>query len=205
VNAVVTPIGRVELPEVVIRFPDLFTATQINNEGEFKFRANFVFSPNSKAFKIAEAAHLAVATDKWKGNAANVIRSLSKDKNSLRNGDDQLAKDGSIRNGYEGMKFVAATSKTAPLVVAASRIDPNTGRLKIYLTERDKDDQAIYDCAIVNAKVEFYAMEKEKIGKGIFCTLRGVQFVRDGKNFSGSRPAALDEFAALATEDDPLG
>lgn len=207
-SVVMIPIGRVDLPEVVLRFPDLLVATQVKGKGEFKYRSNLVFATNSKAANVANAAVLAVATEEWKNNAANVLRSLSKDKNSLRKGDDQLAKDGSIRNGYEGMLYVSATRRVidgAPLVCAADRIDPSTGKLKRYFSDKDVDDQTPYDGSIVNANVDFYAYEKEGQGKGIFCTLRGVQYVRNGKNFSGSRPADLDDFKILATEEnDPF-
>ena len=50
-----------------------------------------------------------------------------------------------------------------------------------------------YAGCYVNASLEFWAQDNQW-GKRINCTLRGVQFYRDGDSFSAGRPADSDEF-----------
>lgn len=50
-----------------------------------------------------------------------------------------------------------------------------------------------YAGCYVNASLEFWAQDNA-YGKRINCTLRGIQFLRDGDSFSAGRPADADEF-----------
>jgi hypothetical protein len=54
-----------------------------------------------------------------------------------------------------------------------------------------------YAGCYVNTTVEFWAQDNS-YGKGIRCTLLGVQFLRDGDAFSAGSVATPDDFEALA-------
>jgi hypothetical protein len=50
-----------------------------------------------------------------------------------------------------------------------------------------------YAGCYVNASVEVWVQDNQW-GKRVNCTLRGVQFLRDGDAFGGGAPASADEF-----------
>ena len=47
---------KVKLANVRLAFPDLFEATQVNGQGDHKFRATFLLTPDHPANKDIEAA-----------------------------------------------------------------------------------------------------------------------------------------------------
>jgi hypothetical protein len=55
----------------------------------------------------------------------------------------------------------------------------------------------IYGGCYVNASVELWAQENAS-GKGMRCSLNGVQFLRDGDSFGGGAPANPDDFEDIA-------
>ncbi|MDC9591979.1 DUF2815 family protein, partial [Xenorhabdus sp. XENO-10] len=67
---------KIKLPNVRLAFPDLFEATQVNGQGDYKFRSAFLISKARKdLIAEIEAAILKVATDKWGVKAEGIIKS----------------------------------------------------------------------------------------------------------------------------------
>ena len=87
--------------------------------------------------------------------------------------------------------FISARSKSRPTVV---------DRDKTPLTEQDGRP---YGGCFVNAIVELWAQDNQ-FGKRINATLAGVQFLKDGDAFGGSRPADPDEFEAVDDNNSDL-
>lgn len=181
-----------KLQKVRLAFPVLWTPSNVNGEGPLKFSANLIIEPGSPAAKVAQAGVDAAATAKWGIKGPGIAKMLGKDKKSLRNGNEHLDKSGDVRNGFEDMLYVVAKSKVRPTVIDQNR------------TPLSEESGKPYAGCYVNAHVEFYAMDKPGQGKGLFCTLTGIQFLEDGDAFGGGKAADPEEFEKLATEVEDL-
>jgi hypothetical protein len=169
-----SPAGRLMLRNVRLAFPALFEPSSYG-EGDPAYSATLIMDPQQA--EVVEKALAAVAREKWGAKADAQLKALrASGKVCLRDGDEKADYD-----GFEGMMFVAARSKTRPTVVDGQR-QP--------ITERDG---RIYAGCYVNASIEVWAQDNA-YGKRVNATLRGIQFVRDGEAFGGGRPAAADEF-----------
>lgn len=181
--ATTQPTGRMMLKNVRLSFPSLFTPTTVNGEGDPRYGATFIIPIDHPQLADINKTIEAVAAEKWTKQAAAVLSGLRKqDKVALRDGDTKPNYD-----GFPGNWFVAASAKESarPTVVDQNRAP---------LTERDGKP---YAGCFVNASVEFWAQDNA-FGKRVNCTLRGVQFLRDGDAFSAGRPADADEFEEVS-------
>lgn len=179
------PAGRVMLKDVRLSFPNLFKATKVGSDpnAEPRFSANFLIEPGSDLHKLCEAKIEAVGKEKWG-------KDWTAQKNAMEKKDRIALHDGDLKPNYEGYPgnlFLTATAKanSKPTVIDANKepLAESSGRP--------------YSGCYVNASVEFWAQESKDWGNRINCTLRGVQFNRDGDAFSGSAPASTDEFDAV--------
>ena len=177
-----------------------------------KYGAQGIWAPGSEADKMARAAFMEAATAKWGPNAGNVVRSLSKDKKCLRVGNEMLTKDGSIRDGYADMFYIASYNQSPPAIAAHKLFNG-----KPVLIGEDgrgyQNGQPIevpfeivkpYGGCYVNLHVEIWAQDNS-FGRRINCSVLGVMFAGDGPSFGGGLvPASADEFASFAAkpEDD---
>lgn len=176
-----SPAGRIMLRNVRLAFPALFEPSSYG-EGDPAYSATLIMDPAQA--DAVDKAIAGVARDKWGAKAEAQLKALrAAGKVCLRDGDEKADYD-----GFEGMMFIAARSKTRPTVVDGQR-QPLT-----------QSDGRIYAGCYVNASLEVWAQDNA-YGKRINCTLRGVQFVRDGEAFGGGRPASADEFDELEAED----
>lgn len=173
------PIGRMMLRNVRVAFPNLFTATTVNGEGDPRYGASFILPPDHPQLAELRKKIDAVAAEKWKDKAAAQVKALEKQgKLALRDGDEKPSYD-----GFPGNFFVAASAKEG---ARPTVIDGN----KAALTEKDGK---IYAGCYVNASIDLWAQDNA-FGKRINAQLRGVQFLRDGDAFAAGRPADSDEF-----------
>jgi hypothetical protein len=169
---------KIFLKKVRLAFPELFEATQVNGQGDFKFRSTFLIDKSRKEL-IAEieAAILKVATAKWGAKAEGIIKSIRGNnmRFNFRDGDDKPDYD-----GFPGNMFIAASNKSRPLVIDNDR------------TPLTAQDGKPYSGCYVNATISIFAYDNN--GKGISASLGGVQFYRDGDAFSGGGVASVDDF-----------
>lgn len=173
------PIGRIMLNNARLAFPNLWEPTTVAGEGKPRYGAALLIPLDHPQMATIKAKIEAVAKDKWKDKAAAALAGLYKtDKVALHDGDTKPQYD-----GFAGMMFVSANSQeTAPPTVvdqARNPLGPKSGKP--------------YAGCYVNASLEFWAQDNQ-YGKRINCTLRGVQFYKDGDSFSAGRPADADEF-----------
>ncbi len=178
-----TPLGRVMLSNVRLSFPNLFEAKTVAGEGEPRYSAALMLETDHPQLAAVNKAIEAIAAEKWNKTAAATLAGLRKTgKVALHDGDEKPQYD-----GFPGNWFISASAKpnARPTVVDANRAP---------LTEKDGKP---YAGCYVNASVEFWAQDNQW-GKRINCTLRGVQFLRDGDAFSAGRPADSDEFADVS-------
>lgn len=203
------------LPDVRLSYPDIWKPgdpSVDSKTGETipgKFGCQAIFSPTSEAATRAKKVFLEVATAQWKQNAGNVVRALSKEKKCIRNGNDNLTNDGSVRDGYGDLLYIVARNKARPAIVAhkffngAPVIVGEDGAAYVDGKRVDVPFKVIppFGGCYVNLKVDIYAMDKPKIGKSINATLLAVQYLRDGPAFGASAGTA-EGFEDLGGEDE---
>ncbi|CDH07893.1 putative protein p50 [Xenorhabdus bovienii str. oregonense] len=173
---------KIKLPNVRPAFPELWEATQVNGQGDYKFRSAFLMPKERKDLMAEiEAAILKVATDKWGAKAEGIIKSIRGNnmRFNFRDGDDKPDYD-----GYAGCMYISASNKARPLVIDRDR------------TPLTAQDGRPYSGCYVNATIDIFAYDNN--GKGISATLLGVQFLRDGDAFTGGGVASVDDFDDLS-------
>lgn len=182
---------QIILPNVRLAFPDLWTpgTPPPGSQSGPKYGCHGIMAPESEAGKIAQAAFIAVAKEKWGEQYALVLETIERNKKCIRNGNHNLDKTAQVRNGYAGNLYIVAKNKIKPVV--CDRVFSNGKPL--LLTE---ESGRPYGGCIVNLSVDLYAMEKPGQGKQLNATLLAVQFVEDGERFGGSVGSA-DVFSDL--------
>lgn len=172
--------AKIQMKNVRLTFPVLFDAKQVNNQGDPKFSAAFLFEPTHPQVPELTAAIIAVATEKWGDKAMEELGKLkAADKICVHDGDSKSDYD-----GYAGMKFINASNKVRPLVIGAQR--------EVLAASDGKPYSGCY----VNAIIEVWA-QANQFGKRINASLLGVQFVKDGTRLAGGSVAAADDFEAI--------
>ncbi len=168
------------IKNVRISFADLFTARSFEDQ-EPKFSCTFLIPEGSELDKQIRAEIKRVAVAKWGAKAESILKSIQGNnmKFCYRPAGE---KD---YNGYDGMCFFKASNTSRPTVI---------DRDKTPLTQADGKP---YSGCYVNASVDFYAHNKG----GIACSLKGVQFFRDGDAFTGGGVASPDDFDDLGVEE----
>ena len=167
----------VMLKNVRLAFPQIFTPSQVNNEGKPAFSASFLMPPDHPDVLTIQRAIAKVANAKWADKGPEILKALiAGDKVCLHNGDAKSNSD-----GFVGNLFVSARSPTRPLVIAQDRS---------LLAEEDGKP---YSGCYVNAQIALWA-QANNFGKRVNAQLRGVQFLRDGEAFGGGAVAQADEF-----------
>ena len=176
------------LKNVRISFPDLFKPGKPMNEGDApKYGCQSIIEAGSDAEKVAKAAMAQTAQETFGANWQAIVKAMEKTKKCLRTGDDNLDKEGNIREGYAGKMYLVARNKAKPALVGGKNAD---GSFK-HLTEEDGKP---YGGCYANVKVDIKAMKaKEKIPNQIYASLLAVQFVRDGDAF-GAAPGTPEGF-----------
>lgn len=175
------------LENVRLSFPNLFVASSFSPDQAKKFSATFIFDKDSDTAKAVMAEISRVAKERWGEKAEPTLKSLkAQNKLALRDGSEKADKDGFGDSVY----FVNASTDKRPGVYDRDR------------TPLSVEDGRVYAGCYVNAVVEFWA-QSNQYGQRVNCSLKGVQFVRDGDPFGGATPATADDFPAL--EDMPVG
>lgn len=182
---------KLKLNNVRLSFADLFEAVQFDGKGDFYFGCQLLVPEGDPQKKLIDDAVAAVAKDKWGAKGAATLATLEGNPQKI------CWIDGKKREyeGYAGNWALSTKrnqSKGRPLVLDGQK-NPIVAA-----------DGKVYSGCYVNASVEFWAQDNG-YGKGVRCTLLGVQFFRDGDAFTAGSPASPDDFEALAegaTADD---
>lgn len=180
----------VQLKNVRLSFPDLWKPGRPMNEGDTpKYGGQFIIAPGSEAEKVAKEALIAAAQETFGANWQAIVKAMEKSKKCLRLGNDNLDKEGNVRQGYADMMYLVARNKAKPAIVAAKA--KNADGSWNYLTEADGKP---YGGCFVNVKVNIQAMKaKDKIPNQIYASLQAIQFVGDGEAF-GAGPGTPEGF-----------
>jgi hypothetical protein len=181
------PIGRILLKDARLAFPNLFEPTTVNGEGKPRYSATLIIPADHPQLEEIKKKIDAVAKEKWREKAPALLSGLYKTgKVALHDGDEKAQYD-----GFPGNMFItaAAQENAAPTVIDRDRtpLSQRSGRP--------------YAGCFVNASLELWVQDNA-YGKRVNCTLRGVQFYRDGDSFSAGRPAESDEFEDVSAGAD---
>lgn len=175
---------RFRLNNVRVAFPTLFKAEQFQGEGKFRCGVSLLLAPDHPQYKQVQKAIEAAAAAKWKDKAPAILKAAkAKDKIALRDGDLKPKYDGFAGNFYLSANCPGGDTEeeaTKPTVYTAD---------KVKITKASENP--IYAGCYANALIEFYA--DSRFGDGVFCTLVGIQFHKDGDAF-GAAPAREDDF-----------
>lgn len=210
----------VKLPNSRLFFNDLFEAKEFKNSKSFGATLGVV--PASATHNAVEAAIKEVADAKYgKRSAAKLA--------AMRPVPQQFPySDGNTKTweGAEGLMVLKGTKQEKagkPLVLSNVRysgdlVPAHVGKFVIIGDEkgtpygRDGDGKLVeltdctdeitvpYSGCYVNASVEFWAQDGDN--SGIRCSLRAVQFLKDGDAFAGGSKVAVDELDDLGSGAD---
>lgn len=177
------------LKNVRLSYPDLWKPGKPMNDGDApKYGGQFIMAMDSEAATVAKNAMIAAAQETFGANWQAIVNAMEKSKKCVRRGDDNLTKEGVIRDGYAGNLYIVARNRAKPLIIGP-RKGPD-GQFPVLTEEGGKP----YGGCFVNVKVDIKAMKaKEKIPNQIYATLLTVQFVADGEAF-GAAPGTAEGF-----------
>ena len=180
---------RITLEKVVLNDPSLFKKRATTEDGPEKYRANATLDPeNPKHAKQIKKVEKAIEQVK----AELGITKIKEGRTCFYEGNDTANDEGEVRQGYADMMVLRATSNKRPKVVDRDGGTPIT-----------EDDDMIHGGNIVNMIVDIYATNDKKIGgNGVFATLMGVQFVKEGTRFGGGSGLGDDAFGAVEDDED---
>lgn len=172
----------IQLKNVRLAFPDLFKPVAFEEGQEPKYGATFLIPKNSPQHKEIENAIKELAAAEWKGKAKATLESIQGNPQKYCYNDGDTGQRATY-DGYPGHFALSTKSKKRPTVVDRDK------------TPLSEGDERPYAGCYVNASVELWAQTGKHTG--MRCSLRGIQFVRDGDAFTAGSVASADEFDDL--------
>lgn len=182
---------EVTLKNVVLRFENVFNAKAVNN-GNPRYSATFLVPKGSETANTITKVISDLATEKWKDKGAAIVKKCMGSSLSSAWVDGELKADYS---GFEGMMSLTANrneTQGRPVVV-----DRRGQPVSV-------DDQLIYPGVTVIAKVDIYMQDHPDYGKGVRCSLLGIQYVKAGTPFTAGGAKATFEALEDDEEEDSL-
>lgn len=177
--------SKLILKNVVIAFPEVFEA-KVFGDSDPKFSLTALIEHGSDNDKKIQAAIKTVLDNKFGAKAEALFKQINgnSQRNSYTDGDTK-----SDLAGFAGKMALRTSSPIRPTVVDRDR------------TPLTREDGKIYSGVKANVIVNFFAYDN-KFGKGVSCSLAGVQFAEHGEPLGGATAASVDEFDDLSGDDD---
>lgn len=187
------------LSNVRLSFPHIAEPqVQQGETGERKtYNCEFILSPNDPGWAAWMQAVMAMAVDKWKEQAQNVINLCQQDRKKRCYGWGQEKinqKTFKVYDGYDGMVFIGAARQAKdgmPQIIdeQGKPVDPAN------LMACQAIARKLYGGCYVNAAIKPW-MQENKHGRGIRCDLVAIQFFADGTPFGEANIDASGLFGA---------
>jgi len=183
---------KMMLPNVRCSFLVLGEPEDYDGNKKFRWSATALIPYDSPLRKQVETGLLAVAVEKWEKKGAAVYENCMADPKA------SCWLDGKRKDydGYEGHMALTAhryLDKGRPLVMDKDKSPIYRADNSLY----EGKAGIIYSGCFVNMQVEFWAQNNTN-GKGLRCTLLGIQKYRDGDSFGGGSAPKDDDFAEIA-------
>ena len=189
------------LSNVRLSFPHLAEPQRQVNEQTGKerisYNCEFIMPQDHQGFQQFMQRYGALALDKWKEHANQVMQMIQADR-KLRcygKGEEKVNKKTfQPYDGYAGHVFITAGRDTAPQMIQAdgSAIDPTNTMAYQQLARK------MYGGCRVDAAVKPW-LQENKHGRGIRCDLIAVQFAADDTAFGEGAVDASGMFGAVAS------
>jgi hypothetical protein len=141
-----------------------------------------IFAKNSEFHKAVVAAMNKVCGEKYQ--SPEIWKTLQRDKRCLRTGEEQVDKNGNVRPAFKDQMLLVVKNPKPILIVDADRT--------ILTAESPRPYAGCY----VRPIVDIYAFEV-KGARGVYATITGLQFSKDGERISGGSTASVDDFQPL--------
>lgn len=182
---------RVKLEGVPVSFPHVFRKHSSIEDGTPKFSLNAIIDEETKAGRKARAAMDAAIEKAKKSLWGDNPPRIKDDRICLKDGNDMLDGSGEVRDGYQDVMYVKASTQKRPNVRDRDGKTP--------LTE---EDDKVIGGDICNVWLDVWPTKDKKLGgNGVFATLVGVQFVKEGNRFGGGKGLSDDDFDDLGDDD----
>lgn len=162
------------------------------------YEAESLMAPNHPGFAQFMQRYAAMAQEKWKAHAQQVMQMIANDR-KLRcfgQGHEKVNQQTlKMYDGYEGMVFISASKKSdkgAPQMIKpdGTAVDPmNTMEYQAFARK-------LYGGCYVNMAVKPWLQENTH-GRGIRCDLIAIQFAGDGAPFGEAAADASGMFGAV--------
>lgn len=176
--------ARIQIIGARLAFPQLDEPKQFQGQGKARYDATALIPKEDKdTLAAVEKAMRAAAVAKWgEAKADQAVKGLKAGgKVAFQDGDSKADWDGFTDHMYIGAH---AQKSSPPTLVDAAR------------NALPRDTSVIYAGCYCVFNLEFWAQDND-FGKRINCTVRGVQFYKDGDSFGAGAPASEDEFEAI--------
>lgn len=174
---------------------------------EPKYEGNWILSKDSKvvAFRADDAGVVtkkvttmdavlnAVATEKFGTGGPKLVAAMEDTRKCYRPGDKKITKDGDVYEGFEGLHYVVAKTKES---------DPP----KFYMQNKElvtnpKDIGRIFQPGnYYDVIIDVYGLDVPGQSKGVFSTLKGVQYVKKGAFLGTGTTVDEDDFEEREAE-----
>jgi len=165
---------KVVTGKVRLSYVTLFEPRAIKEGGPLKYSVSILIPKDDKA----NLERIQKAIDKVISDSQDTLKGKKGLKLPLRDGDEERDSE-----DYEGMYFLTASSKSAPMVVDEDR-------------QEVVDTREVYSGCYGRVSVNFYAFNTAG-NKGVGCGLNAVQKVEDGDSLGGaySKESLEEDFA----------
>ena len=178
---------RLIIPEARLAFADAIFEKKSVAGGEPQFGCTLIIAPTSPAIALVAAEEERLAHLAWKDKAQAMLQ-------MIRAANGQALKPGALKmkfDGFQGNYFISTNSKVRPTIV-----DRNGAPLT-------PSDGKPYSGCYVLAHISLWTQDNQ-YGQKINANLLGLQFLRDGDDFSGGpAPSSVEDFANLEAGDAP--
>jgi hypothetical protein len=189
---------RIEVKKVRLAFPVLHSPQQFQGQGPVAYSCDLILDPekDADAVKAIDAAILAAAGELWNEKAKAIVTKLTKEGKVCFKREAKTNKTGDAYAGFEGMYHITCRNGGGD----------NRAPTKPTLVDRDGTELLPssgkpYGGCYVLAKLEIWAQDNS-FGQRVNCSLRGIQFLKDGASFSGTSSASANEFTAYEDEEE---
>lgn len=201
-----TPQKQIILRDVLLNRASI-TTPLVDKKGEIdpktgkvksKYRVHLLFPEAHPQFKEINALLLAVATAAWKDQTPVILEQikLNNQRFCVQRGERWYPSE----PAYKGMIYVSAGNKDQPTIVATvnGKNVATRGTEPNILTP--SSPQWPYSGCKVNAHLEFYTYDFN--GKGLGCSVLGLQFFEHGERLRGSTVSSGSEFGIVPAQAD---
>jgi len=178
---------EVRLKDVRGSFLELFVPSIKGDSTAATYGACWSIVPGSKNAEVLDKAMAEVAKKKWGEKGPQILAALIEERKVGYGKFEKRSKQGEVYAGFEKMWYCNSSSDKRPTVV-----DRNAAPLTAA-------DGKPYSGCYNNVHLSCWAQDN-KHARRINFQLMGVQFVRDGDSFSGSRVSSVDDFADLGVD-----